>query len=93
MGEIERGLEEDTPQERRFCYFFLLSRRPNTSCIEKVGKTDLGLSYFLGEKDIFHRNLASFSTVLLLCNGLFSFFQLFLLIFGASVTGFGLRFC
>ena len=64
--EIERGLEEDTPEERRFCYFFFLSRRPNTSCIGKVGKTDLGLSYFLGEMDIFHRNFASFSTVLLL---------------------------
>ena len=64
--EIERGLEEDTPEERRFCYFLLLSRRPNTSCIGKVGKTDLGLSYFLGEMDIFHKNFASFSTVLLL---------------------------
>ena len=64
--EIERGLEEDTLEERRFCYFFFISRRPNTSCIGKVGKTDLGLSYFLGEMDIFHINFASFSTVLLL---------------------------
>ena len=41
--EIERGLEEDTLEERRFCDFFFLSRRPNTSCIGKVGKTDMGL--------------------------------------------------
>ena len=68
-----RGLGEDKTRAPIFFFYSFFLASKHILQRQEVGKTDLGLSYFLGEMDSFFRKFAYFSTFLLLCNGLFSF--------------------